>query len=110
MLDPNAAERRAKSCSRPLVQKAGLARARADAGLADNQVDALTIRMDFADFDDFWMPHEGRDGPIADYLHSLDPETKGKVREAVRRAYLDGEADGARSHAATAWAVRGTVP
>lgn len=73
-------------------------------------MDALAIRMDFTSFDDFWMPHEGRDGPIADYLGTLDPELKHKVREAVRLAYLDGEADGARSYAATAWAVRGTAP
>ena len=29
------------------------------------------------------------------------------LRQAVRRAYLDGEDDGPRSYAATAWAVKG---
>jgi hypothetical protein len=28
----------------------------------------------------------------------------------VKLAYLDGEADGARSYAATAWVVKGRVP
>jgi len=28
----------------------------------------------------------------------------------VRAAYLDGDPDGPRSYAATAWAVKGTVP
>lgn len=109
VLDPNAAERRARGCSRPLVKREGLARAWTDAGLADVKVDALTIRMDFTSFDDFWMPHEGRDGPVADYVGTLGPELKQRVREAVRLAYLDGEADGARSYAATAWAVKGTA-
>jgi SAM-dependent methyltransferase len=110
MLDPNAAERRARACSRQLVQRDGLARAWTDAGLVDVKADALTIRMDFSSFDDFWMPHEGRDGPVADYLRTLEPQLKHKVREAVRLAFLDGEADGPRSYAATAWAVKGTVP
>lgn len=109
MLDPNAAERRAKACARPLVKREGLLRAWMDAGLMDVEVDALTIRMDFTSFDDFWMPQEGSDGPIAEYLRTLEPELKQKVREAVRLAYLDGDADGARSYAATAWAVKGTV-
>jgi SAM-dependent methyltransferase len=110
MLDPNAVERRARACSRPLVQREGLARAWTDAGLLEVRVDALTIRMDFTSFDDFWMPHEGRDGPIADYLGTLQTELKHKVRHAVQSAFLDGEADGPRSYAATAWAVRGTTP
>jgi hypothetical protein len=29
------------------------------------------------------------------------------LRDAVRAAYLDGEADGPRSYAALAWAVKG---
>jgi len=34
-------------------------------------------------------------------------EAKAKLRDMVRLAYLDGEEDGARSYAATAWVVRG---
>jgi hypothetical protein len=87
-----------------------LAQAWRDAGLIDVIQDMLTIRMDFASFADFWAPMEGRDGPLADYIGSLDSTTKEKVRDAVERAYLDGEADGPRSYAATAWVVRGMVP
>jgi hypothetical protein len=32
------------------------------------------------------------------------------LREKVRRAYLDGESEGARSYAAVAWVVKGKVP
>ena len=70
----------------------------------------LTIRMDFAFFADLWAPHEGKEGPIADYVGTLTPEMKACIRAAVERAYLDGEPDGPRSYAATAWAVKGTVP
>ena len=49
-------------------------------------------------------------GPPADYVRSVNPEMQNKIREAVQRAYLDGEADGPRSYAAIAWAVKGCVP
>ena len=41
---------------------------------------------------------------------ALDALALDRLREHVRRAYLDGETDGPRSYAATAWAVRGTAP
>jgi len=87
-----------------------LARAWSEAGLRDVVQDTLTIRMDFQSFADFWAPCEGKDGPIADYVGTLDGDDKARLREAVEQAYLDGDPDGARSYAATAWAVRGTVP
>lgn len=62
-----------------------------------------TIRMDLASFADFWAPAEGGEGPIAEFVASLEETTKITLRDAVRSAYLDGEGDGARSYAATAW-------
>jgi len=35
---------------------------------------------------------------------------KSKLRGMVELAYLDGEADGERSYAATAWVVKGKAP
>jgi hypothetical protein len=78
-----------------------------EAGLKNVTQDMLTIRMNFASFADFWAPAEGRDGPIADYVATLDTEAKARLRETVKLAYLDGEGDGARSYAATAWVVKG---
>ena len=86
-----------------------LARAWHDAGFVDVVQDALTIRMDFASFADFWAPAEGKDGPIAEYVSELDVTSRTKLRDAVALAYLDGEADGPRSYAANAWVVKGTV-
>jgi hypothetical protein len=69
-----------------------------------------TIRMDFASFADFWGPAEGGDGPIAEYVNTLDSEVKSRLRDVVELAYLDGDADGERSYAATAWVVKGRAP
>jgi hypothetical protein len=44
------------------------------------------------------------------YLDTLTDDTKRSLRRLVEAAYLDGEPDGPRSYAATAWAVKGHVP
>jgi len=110
MLDPAAGEWRAKTCTRPMTRPGDLERAWKASGLTDVVQDMLTIRMDFASFEDFWTPMEGKDGPYAEYVRTLTPEGKTVLRDKVRLAYVDGEADGPRSYAATAWAVKGKVP
>jgi SAM-dependent methyltransferase len=110
MLDQRAVERRARAYSRPMTRPGDLARAWHDAGFHDVVDGMRTIRMDFANFDDFWTPFEGKDGPFAEYVGTLSPEEKSRLRDAVRVAYVDGEPDGPRSHAATAWVVKGRVP
>jgi SAM-dependent methyltransferase len=109
-IDPQANQRRARVCTRPLTRPGELARAWHKAGLADVVEGMLTIRMDFASFADFWGPYEGKDGPVADYLGTLDAPAKARLRGLVELAYLDGDPDGPRSYAATAWAVKGKVP
>jgi hypothetical protein len=79
-------------------------------GLKDIETQSLTIRMDFADFDDYWQPFLGGQGPVGTYFAKLTPDLKARIGEAVRDAYCSGAADGPRSLTATAWAVRGTVP
>jgi SAM-dependent methyltransferase len=110
ILDPHADERRKRAYSRPLTRPGDLSRAWTDAGLQDVFEDTRTIRMDFSSFDDFWTPNAGKDGPVADYIGTLDTAAKAKLRATVERAYLDGDPDGPRSYAATARVVKGTVP
>lgn len=110
MLDPEANVRRAKVCARPMTRPGDLERAWRAAGLADVVQDMLTIRMDFASFEDFWAPMEGKDGPYADYVRTLASAGKAAFRDKLWLAYVDGEADGPRSYAATSWVVKGTVP
>ena len=111
VIDPNAATRRALACARPMSRKDGLAQAWNDAGLVDVEVGSLTIRMDYGSFLDFWSSIDGKEGgPIAEYLGTLNAKTKLTLRRRIEAAYIDGEPDGPRSYAATAWAVRGRVP
>ena len=110
MLDRDGEAVRAKAYARPLCRPGELASAWRDARLVDVAQDMITIRMDFVSFVDFWAPAESREGPAAAYVGTLDPAAKSKLRDAVRLAYLNGEPDGARSYAATAWVVRGKVP
>ena len=110
MLDRNGTALRAKAYGRPMQRPGELARAWHEAGLQDVVQDMLTIRMDFASFADFWAPVEGKDGPVAAYVRTLDPEARTNLRGMVELAYLNGGVDGARSYAATAWVVKGKVP
>jgi ubiquinone/menaquinone biosynthesis C-methylase UbiE len=109
-LDPQANALRGRNCTRPMMRPGELAAAWQEAGFQDIGETTLTIRMDYADFGDFWSPYLGRQGPAADYVAGLDPAAVSRLWEHVRRAYLDGEPDGPRSYAATAWAVRGIAP
>lgn len=110
VLDPRADAMRAKNYTRPMTRPGELRAAWRAGGFVDVEDTLLTIRMDYADFDDYWTPFLGGQGPGADYIAQLSAEEVDRLREQVRRAYLDGEADGPRSYAASAWAVRGTVP
>lgn len=110
MLDESGQEARAAAYTRPMSLPGDLERMWGEAGLTDIAQDMITIRMDFASFADFWTPMEGREGPVAEYVGSLGLVARVRLRDAVQRAYLDGERNGPRSYAATAWVVKGTVP
>ncbi|HYZ65034.1 MAG TPA: methyltransferase domain-containing protein [Acetobacteraceae bacterium] len=110
MLDPGADALRARNCTRPTMRPGELAAAWREAGFLDIRETALTIRMEYADFEDYWRPYLGGQGPAAEYVAGLDRSVVARLREHVRRAYLDGQSDGPRSYAATAWAVRGINP
>src|SRR5262249_52999154 len=53
--DPEARATRDRLFSAPLVQPGGLYGLFRDCGLRDVERDSLTIRMDFADFEDYWQ-------------------------------------------------------
>ncbi|HET9023706.1 MAG TPA: methyltransferase domain-containing protein [Burkholderiaceae bacterium] len=109
-LDPAANERRARNYTRPLTRPGELGAAWRAAGFTDVAETTLAIRMEFASFDDYWGPYSAKDGPQADYVATLNEADRARLREALQRAYLDGEADGPRSYAALAWAVKGKAP
>ena len=109
-LDPAAAARRAGNYTRPMTRPGELGRAWRAAGFDQVTETTLGIRMECASFEDYWAPYEGKDGPGAEYMASLAPTDRARLREAVKLAYLDGDPDGPRSYAALAWAVKGVAP
>jgi SAM-dependent methyltransferase len=77
------------------------------AGLRDVTVWAIDIPTRFRDFDDYWSPFLGGQGPAPGYAMSLSDEQRAALRDALR-ANLPTAADGSIPLAARAWAVRGT--
>jgi SAM-dependent methyltransferase len=109
-LDPDAGAQRDRLFSGALALPDGLTALFERAGLAAVEHGSLTIRMDYASFDDYWMPLLGGQGPVGTYLVSRPPALRAQIEEIVRAAYLAGAPDGPRSMTATAWAVRAVVP
>jgi hypothetical protein len=109
-LDPEAGAQRDRLFSSALALPEGLVALFRRAGLAEIERASLSIRMDYASFDDYWSPLLGGQGPVGTYVASLPPERRSPIETAVRAAYLSGAPDGPRSMTATAWAVRGVAP
>jgi hypothetical protein len=58
------------------------------------------------DFDDYWMPFTGGQGPAPGYAMALSEERRAALRERIRAA-LPFALDGSVPLVARAWAVRG---
>jgi SAM-dependent methyltransferase len=109
-IDPAAGQARNKLFSAKLALPDGLPDLFQACGLEQIERGSLTIRMDYASFDDYWQPLHGGQGPVGGYVASIAPDKRSRIESAVRAAYLAGAPDGPRSMTATAWAVRGHVP
>jgi len=109
-LDPGAGATRDRLFSSPLALPDGLPELWREAGLRGIERGSITMRMEYADFADYWEPLLGGQGPVGAYVTGLPPDRRQMIEERVRLAYLSGAPDGPRSLTATAWAVRGTVP
>ena len=77
-------------------------------GLSDVHVEGIELQMRFVDFDDYWGPFLGGQGPAPAYAMSLDDAARARLRERLR-ARLPVEPDGSIPLIARAWAVRGDV-
>jgi len=109
VLDVGGEAFRAKQFSAPFTGPGELAATWSAMGLKDVVQTALTIRMDFASFADYWTPWLKGQGTVGAYLTGLDIGKLAQLEQHLRRAYLAGADDGPRSFAATAWVVRGIV-
>ena len=94
----------------PMMRPGEMKQCFVDQGLGNVEETQLLIRMDYADFDDFWAPLAAGEGPLGKIVAALDPDKRARADAAVRAAYEGGEPDGPRSFASVAWAVRGVAP
>lgn len=109
-LDPQAVERRARLFAAEAALPGGLRGLFVSAGLDRIEESLITIRMDYANFDDYWRPLLGGQGPVGSYVAGLADDLRERLETAVRAAYCAGVPDGPRTMSLTAWAVRGIAP
>lgn len=100
-VDPDAPDEGARF---PLCRPEPLAALWRAAGLTGVTVDAIEVPTVFADFDDYWQPFLGGQGPAPTYLATRPPAERETIRDLLRH----------RLHnlhlTARAWAVRGSRP
>ncbi len=76
------------------------------AHLRDVAVESIEVPTVFQNFDDYWLPFLGGQGPAPGYAAGLPPERRAELREAIRQR-LRSATDGKISLTARAWAVKG---
>jgi SAM-dependent methyltransferase len=77
--------------------------------LLDVGVTALDVDMRFRDFDDYWLPFLGGQGPAPAYATSLPEAERARLGDLIR-SRLPAAPDGSIGLVSRAWAVRGRVP
>ena len=90
----------------PICKPEPLAALFRDAGLKNVETWAIDVPTDFLDFDDYWLPFLGGQGPAPGYAMSLNEADRTTLRERIRAA-LPVHSDGSTHLIARAWAVRG---
>jgi SAM-dependent methyltransferase len=92
----------------PLCRPAALKAAFEQAGVTGVDTTALELTATFTDFDDYWQPFLGGQGPAPAYAMSLSNERRAALQARLRSS-LPVAKGGAISLSARAWAVRGTA-
>jgi SAM-dependent methyltransferase len=78
----------------------------AQCGLKDIEVTSVDIEMNFANFDDFWLPFLQAQGSVSKYLRSLDETGRNRLQDQLRQA-LPINNDDTIHLTARAWVVKG---
>lgn len=104
-LDPAAAELD-EGRRFPLCRPVPLQELFTQAGLMEVEVRPIDVPTRFRDFDDYWTPFLGGQGPAPGYAMSLGEEKRGVLRDRIRARLAVAE-DGSIDLTARAWAVRG---
>jgi hypothetical protein len=90
----------------PLCQPEPLTHLFRTVGLREVEVRAIDIATDFRNFDDYWSPFLGGQGPAPSYAVTLSEKRRAALRERLR-ASVPFALDGSIPLVARAWAVRG---
>ena len=90
----------------PICNPTALVALAAGVGLRDVGWRAVEVATVFADFDDYWQPFLGGQGPAPSYAMALSEEQREQLRDRLHDA-LEPEPDGSLRMTARAWAVRG---
>lgn len=93
----------------PVCAPGGLRELFTEVGLTDIEDGEVAIPMVFADFDDYWQPFLGGQGPASAYLLQLPDERLDRLRDLVRAA-LPSSPDGTLRLTARAWIATGRSP
>lgn len=92
----------------PLCRPETLKELFASTGLDGVEVTAIDIATPFANFEDYWQPFLGGQGPAPAHAMSLDEVARSRLRDRLR-VCIPMQADGSISLTARAWAIRATV-
>jgi len=106
-LDPDAAKMD-EGVRFPLCRPEAIEKLFTSAGLKGIEVKPIDIPTPFVNFDDYWQPFLGGQGPAPAYAMSLDEVTRAHLRDRIRER-MPIMANGSISLTARAWAIRGTV-
>jgi SAM-dependent methyltransferase len=93
----------------PVCRPEALAALFVDARLGEVETRAIDVPTVFRDFDDYWSPFLGGQGPAPGYAMSLSEARRAALRERIRASLPVGP-DGSVHLVARAWAVRGRRP
>jgi hypothetical protein len=66
----------------------------------------MDVPTDFKDFDDYWAPFLGGQGPAPGYVMSLNEERRAQLQKRIYNS-LPFALDGSVPLVARAWAIRG---
>jgi len=92
----------------PLCRPDALEKLFAGTGLQGVAVKSIDITTPFRNFDEYWQPFLGGQGPAPAYAMSLDETARARLRDHIRER-LPIEADGSILLTARAWAARASV-
>jgi SAM-dependent methyltransferase len=92
----------------PMCRPEAIEKLFASAELEEVEVKPIDIPTPFANFDDYWQPFLGGQGPAPTYAMSLDEMARVRLKDRIKER-MPAAANGSISLTARAWAVRASV-